>query len=456
MRSHPRQAAPFFFALAAIRTVPSGGISRCVAFRRSAACVASVADADASVLRLSIHFERSVRPYLVTPGRTQNVELPSGASLASLHAVLAPRLVADPTVFRLLHGKRAITSDEDLRHLLQIAAERDVEPALRVIEPAEPGALPPAPPTPTTVVSEAELPTETLQMVSFYAFHKEASSEARVASLVATLDELLDELGALGSIYVASEGINGQVSVPLSRLEGLRDGLRAEPELASLKVNCGERVEPSTRPFRKRVVKARRQILTDGLERPLDWQRAGEDVPPEAWDAALQEEGALLLDCRNGYESDVGTFVLNGGGGAQAEAADTAEPASADEVAAEPLGTETFAQSWDVLRQRLASVPKDAPILTYCTGGIRCVKVNAFLEQELGFSNTKKLQHGIVGYLRHKRMQEPRQGGPAPEGDAPSSSAWRGANFVFDRRTLVGESLEAEESLNVEAEDDDE
>ena len=66
----------------------------------------------------------------------------------------------------------------------------------------------------------------------------------------------------------------------------------------------------------------------------------------------------LLLDCRNDYESDEGRFS-----------------------GAEPLGTQTFAASWEALRDRLSGVDRATPILTYCTGGIRCVKVNAFLEQ---------------------------------------------------------------------------
>ena len=81
----------------------------------------------------------------------------------------------------------------------------------------------------------------------------------------------------------------------------------------------------------------------------------------------------------------------------------------------------TFAK----LRGRLDGVPSDTPIMTYCTGGIRCVKVNAFLEQSLGFSNTMRLQDGINGYLRFLREEQ------------ADDSAWRGQNFVFDKRTLV-------------------
>ena len=79
----------------------------------------------------------------------------------------------------------------------------------------------------------------------------------------------------------------------------------------------------------------------------------------------------------------------------------------------------------DTVRGRLDGVPADTPIMTYCTGGIRCVKVNAFLEQSLGFSNTMRLQDGINGYLRFLREEE------------ADDSVWRGQNFVFDKRALV-------------------
>ena len=104
--------------------------------------------------------------------------------------------------------------------------------------------------------------------------------------------------------------------------------------------------------------KLRSQIVADGLEHPLDWQRAGYDMPPLEWHERLKEardrakdstgdgqaETPIVLDCRNDYETQVGRFDL-----------------------AEPLGTENFRDSWDVLRERLKDVPKDAPIMTYCT-----------------------------------------------------------------------------------------
>ena len=77
------------------------------------------------------------------------------------------------------------------------------------------------------------------------------------------------------------------------------------------------------------------------------------------------------------------------------------------------------------LRSRLRDVPADTPIMTFCTGGIRCVKVNAFLQQELGFTNTMRLHDGINGYLRFLRKE------PAER------SVFSGKNFVFDKRPAV-------------------
>ena len=420
--------------------------------RRTAACVASAGVNDEGrVVQVSVHFERAVRPYLNAPGRKLEVALParSNGCISALYEAMAPWMSADPSLFRLLHGKRNITSDQDLRGLVAIATERNIATQLRLAEPLEPQLLPPAPaPALTSAPAPAWPPGEALQMISFFTFHAAPAAEAHVTSLVEGIERVLADVEALGSVYVASEGVNAQVAVPVSQLGRLREGLEVAG-LGDVELNCGELVEASEPPpFKKRVVKVRRQILTDGLARPLDWQRAGEDVPPEEWEAALQTEGALLLDCRNAYESEAGTFVLerranSEGDGPRrgAAAAQQAAPLGEDEaLPAEPLGTETFAQSWDVLRERLADVPKDAPILTYCTGGIRCVKVNAFLEQELGFHNTKKLQHGIVGYLRHKREQRRELSADASEAQVAASSprtAWRGANFVFDRRTLV-------------------
>jgi predicted sulfurtransferase len=73
----------------------------------------------------------------------------------------------------------------------------------------------------------------------------------------------------------------------------------------------------------------------------------------------------------------------------------------------------------------LRDKPKDTAIFTYCTGGIRCIKVNSYLKQELGFHNIKRLNHGIIGYNRWIH-----------ENNKISESKFSGDNFLFDRRRL--------------------
>lgn len=167
-------------------------------------------------------------------------------------------------------------------------------------------------------------------------------------------------------------------------------------------------------PFRNLHVRVRNQIVADGLDKPLDWQSAGYDMPPMEWHQTLKEAKQmrqeptgesdssipLILDCRNDYETNIGIFE-----------------------GAEPLDTTNFRDSWEVLDGRLKDVPKDAPIMTYCTGGIRCVKVGAYLTQELGFTNVSRLAGGIIAYDRTLEKEAKKE-----------EPMFRGSNMVFDGR----------------------
>jgi len=100
-------------------------------------------------------------------------------------------------------------------------------------------------------------------------------------------------------------------------------------------------------------------------------------MSPLEWHNQLDDPNTVVLDCRNSYESDVGIFNN-----------------------AIPLNTTFFRESWAALDSILKDKPKDTKLMTYCTGGIRCVKINAYLEQKLGFSNVHRLQGGIISYAR--------------------------------------------------------
>lgn len=167
-------------------------------------------------------------------------------------------------------------------------------------------------------------------------------------------------------------------------------------------------------PFRNLLLKVRQKIVADGLNRALNWESAGYDMPPLEWHEKLKEareargnEGdekdapvPLIFDCRNTYETEVGIFE-----------------------GAEPLATENFRDSWDVFHEKLKDKPKDTPIMTYCTGGIRCVKVGAYLTQEMGFTNVSRLAGGIIAYDRTLNDQAPEE-----------EPMFKGTNYVFDGR----------------------
>lgn len=256
-----------------------------------------------------------------------------------------------------------------------------------------------------------------MNMLSFYAFPASGIKDPEEFSkhLRKTWQEPYQ---AVGRIYVAQEGLNAQMAVPNNVLDkfieschdlpnGVGDyltneclGVNVDPiplsreEFATAGVNDGP-------PFHNLHIRVRPQVVTDGLEESkLNWNDAGYDMPPEEWHDHLEmKEDITLLDCRNSYESNVGRFARS-----------------------DPLNTETFKDTWDALKDRLQDKPKDAPIYTYCTGGIRCVKVGAYLTQELGFTNVNRLAGGIIAYDRTVNKED------------NSKSLFKGTNFVFDGR----------------------
>ena len=130
-------------------------------------------------------------------------------------------------------------------------------------------------------------------------------------------------------------------------------------------------------PFKALHIRERSQILADGFAEPLDWGKSGALLDAKDWHKQLDDPESIVLDCRNSYESDVGTFD-----------------------GAIPLNTTFFRESWDALDEVLRDVPLDKPIMTFCTGGIRCVKINAYLHQKMGYSNVSRLKGGIINYAK--------------------------------------------------------
>lgn len=151
---------------------------------------------------------------------------------------------------------------------------------------------------------------------------------------------------------------------------------------------------------------------------PLEWHEAISKIPRPSVSgrsSEMRSEDPILIDCRNTYETDVGKFEQ-----------------------AIPLKTTFFKESWTALEELLQNKPKNTPIYTYCTGGIRCVKINAFLEQKLGFQNTYRLKGGIIAYRREleKSMEKSKTeiNSNSNSIDLNEISRFKGVNYVFDER----------------------
>jgi UPF0176 protein len=216
-------------------------------------------------------------------------------------------------------------------------------------------------------------------------------------------DELFEcwqNLNILGRIYIASEGINAQMSVPEEHWGTFKTLLNKNPLFKDMPLKIA--VEDDGKSFYKLAIKVRKKIVADGLDDgSFDVTNVGNHLNAEEFNAAMDHPDAIVVDMRNHYESEVGKFV-----GAITPDADTFR--------------EELPMVMDELQDK-----KDKKIIMYCTGGVRCEKASAYLKHH-GFEDVNQLHGGVIDYARQIKAQ----GLP---------SKFIGKNFVFDER--VGERI---------------
>lgn len=227
--------------------------------------------------------------------------------------------------------------------------------------------------------------------VSFYKyFNIQNPSEFRDAFY-----QKAQSLGVLGRVYIASEGINAQVSVPTVNFESLKTFLYSIAALNQVRLNTA--VADDSHSFYMLKVKLRKKIVADGLDdATFDPSNTGDYLSAEAFNEITENPNTILVDMRNHYESEVGHF----------------EGAILPDV-------DTFREELQVAEDLLKE-NKDKNLVMYCTGGIRCEKASAYMKH-LGFKNVYHLEGGIIKYAR----------------DAKSlglKNKFKGVNFVFDER----------------------
>jgi len=209
-----------------------------------------------------------------------------------------------------------------------------------------------------------------------------------------------NDLGVLGRTYVASEGINGQISVPEPRFETFKQLLYAYDFLKGIRLNIA--VESNPKSFFKLIVRLREKIVADGLnDLNFDVTQPGPHLKANEFNALLEHPEAIVVDMRNHYESEVGHFI-----GAICPDVDT------------------FRDSLPIVEEMLKG-HEQKPVLLYCTGGIRCEKASAYFRHK-GFQQVFQLEGGIIEYTRQTKAQ-----------NLPNK--FIGKNFVFDER--LGERI---------------
>jgi len=216
-------------------------------------------------------------------------------------------------------------------------------------------------------------------------------------------DELyrrFEELGVLGRIFIAREGINAQLSVPDYNFEKFRSLVDSYPQFNNVPFKIA--VEENKESFYKLIVRIRPKIVGDGLQDDsFDVTNVGTHLSAREWNEAMSDPGTVVVDMRNHYESEVGHFQ-----NALLPQSDTFK--------------EELPMVLDELRDK-----KDKKILLYCTGGIRCEKASAFLKHH-GFEDVNQLYGGIIDYARQVKAEN-------------LESRFVGKNFVFDDR--LGERI---------------
>jgi len=212
------------------------------------------------------------------------------------------------------------------------------------------------------------------------------------------LQAMCDMLGLTGTILLAHEGINGTIAGSDAAIADILAFLRADPRLTELE-HKESRAE--TNPFYRMKVRLKKEIVTMGVDGINPNDIVGTYVDPSDWNALISDPDVILIDTRNDYEVEIGTF----------------------KGAVNP-DTQTFREfpQWVEDNRENLNKPK---VAMFCTGGIRCEKASAFMKQN-GFDDVYHLKGGILKYLETQ-----------PE----ESSLWDGDCFVFDQRVAVGHHL---------------
>ena len=213
--------------------------------------------------------------------------------------------------------------------------------------------------------------------------------------------------GLLGSILVATEGMNGMLAGTAAELDAFQEALQHDPAFSGKFAGVTFKRSPcKTAPFGKMKVYRKPEIVPLGIA-GVDATRTGTNVSPADWRKLIADEDVVLLDNRNSFEYRLGRFK-------------NAIDPQVGNFRDFPNYVKEHAPSWRAEGKRVAM---------YCTGGIRCEKTSAWM-RDMNIP-VFQLEGGILNYFRQM---------PDAEKD------WEGECFVFDNRVALDTKLRETET----------
>ena len=210
--------------------------------------------------------------------------------------------------------------------------------------------------------------------------------------------KVMTDNNVYGTLLLASEGINGTISSTREGIDAVLSWLDQQPGLDNIDTKESWDTEI---PFYRTKVKLKKEIVTMGVEGIDPKQVVGTYVKPEDWNDLISDPDVVLVDTRNDYEVEIGTF----------------------KGAIDPQTT-SFREFPQWAKDNLGA-SKNKQVAMFCTGGIRCEKSTAYMKEQ-GFDEVYHLQGGILKYLEQVPQEQ---------------TLWQGECFVFDNRVAVDHDL---------------
>ncbi len=209
----------------------------------------------------------------------------------------------------------------------------------------------------------------------------------------------LNTLEIRGTLLLAREGLNGTISGTEEAIRLFVGWLQEDDRFKEIDYKLSYHQE---QPFHRTKVKLKKEIVTMGVDGIDPNKVVGTYVDPKDWNDIISDPDTILIDTRNEYEYNIGTF----------------------ENAINPH-TETFREFPEYVESTLDSTTQKK-VAMFCTGGIRCEKASAYMKEK-GFEEVFHLKGGILKYLEEVDQTD---------------SMWSGECFVFDDRVAVNHDLE--------------